>query len=147
MSQSTDAAVNTTARPKSLSKTIRYFYGVGDMCFALMTNVGVYYSAFYITNVAQLSLGSIAFLTTVVALIDALTSWIYGGVINSIKPMKWGRYRSWLVAVTWLVPVFYFFNVCPYWNKRYCIDRILFHFHARWTLRKQLVIYCKYVDD
>lgn len=94
MSQSTDAAVNTTARPKGLSKTIRYFYGVGDMFFALMTNVGVYYSAFYLTNVAQLSLGSIAFLTTVVALIDALTSWIYGGVINSIKPMKWGRYRS-----------------------------------------------------
>lgn len=103
-------STTTMEKPKQISKTIRYFYGVGDMCFALMTNVGVYYSAFYLTNVAQLGLGSIAFLTTMVALIDALTAWIYGGVINSVKPMKWGRYRSWLIAVTWLVPVFYFFQ-------------------------------------
>lgn len=96
------------AKPKGISKTIRYFYGVGDMCFALMTNVGVYYSAFYLTNVAQLSLANVAFLTTTVAMIDAFTAWIYGGVINSIKPMKWGRYRSWLIAVNWLVPIFYF---------------------------------------
>ncbi|MCI8674763.1 MAG: MFS transporter [Lachnospiraceae bacterium] len=99
----------TAGKPKGISKTIRYFYGVGDMCFALMTNVGVYYSAFYLTNVAQLSLPSVAFLTTVTAMIDAFTAWIYGGVINSVKPMKWGRYRSWLIAVNWLVPVFYFF--------------------------------------
>ena len=96
------------AEPRRISKTIRYFYGVGDMCFALMTNVGVYYSAFYLTNVAKLGLASIAFLTTMTAMIDACTAWMYGGVINSVKPMKWGRYRSWLIAVNWLVPVFYF---------------------------------------
>lgn len=99
---------NSAAEPRRISKTIRYFYGVGDMCFALMTNVGVYYSAFYLTNVAQLGLASVAFLTTMTAMIDAFTAWIYGGVINSVKPMKWGRYRSWLIAVNWLVPVFYF---------------------------------------
>ena len=32
---------NSAAEPRRISKTIRYFYGVGDMCFALMTNVGV----------------------------------------------------------------------------------------------------------
>lgn len=99
---------NSAAEPRRISKTIRYFYGVGNMCFALMTNVGVYYSAFYLTNVAQLGLASVAFLTTMTAMIDAFTAWIYGGVINSVKPMKWGRYRSWLIAVNWLVPVFYF---------------------------------------
>ncbi len=99
---------NSAAEPRRISKTIRYFYGVGDMCFALMTNVGVYYSAFYLTNVAQLGLASVAFLTTMTAMIDAFTAWIYGGVMNSVKPMKWGRYRSWLIAVNWLVPVFYF---------------------------------------
>lgn len=94
-------------RPQGLSKGIRYFYGVGDMCFALMTSVGTYYSTFYLTNVAQLSLATVAALTSLVALIDSFTSWIYGGLINSLKPMKWGRYRSWLVAFTWLVPIFY----------------------------------------
>ncbi len=95
-------------RPQGLRKSIRYFYGVGDMCFALMTSVGMYYQTFYLTNVAKMSLASVAFLTSGVALADSLTSWIYGAVINSVKPMKWGRYRSWLVAFTWLIPIFYF---------------------------------------
>ena len=103
------ASVATDSKPKGISKTIRYFYGIGDMCFALMTNVGVYYSTFYLTNVAKMSLASVALITSVVAAIDAFTAWIYGGVINSTKPMKWGRYRSWLIAVNWIVPVFYFF--------------------------------------
>ncbi len=97
-------------KPQGLSKTIRRFYGIGDMCFALMTSVGTYYSSFYLTNIAQLSLGSIAFLTTTVALIDSLTAWIYGAIMNSTKPMKWGRYRSWLIVVLPIIPVFYFFQ-------------------------------------
>ena len=103
----TSGSANASFAKRGISKTIRYFFGVGDMGFALMTNVGVYYSAFYFTNVAKLSLGNVAFMTTTVALIDALTSWLYGAVINSIKPMRWGRYRSWLVAFTWAIPIFY----------------------------------------
>ena len=93
-----------------LTRTIRNFYGVGDMAFALMSSVGIYYSTYYLTNIAQLSLVNIAFLTSTVAAIDSFTSWIYGAIINSTKPMKWGRYRSWLVVLTWLVPFFYFFQ-------------------------------------
>jgi len=95
------------SRPQGLSKSIRYFFGIGDMCFALMTAVGAYYTTFYLTNIAQLSLGTVALVTSVVSVVDSLTSWVYGGVINSMKPMKWGRYRSWLVAFTWLIPIFY----------------------------------------
>ncbi|MBE6015622.1 MAG: MFS transporter [Lachnospiraceae bacterium] len=93
-----------------LTNTIRYFYGVGDMAFALMTSVGTYYSTYYFTNIAKLSLVNVALLTSTVALIDALTAWIYGAIINSTKPMKWGRYRSWLVAFTWIIPILYFFQ-------------------------------------
>lgn len=103
------APATAVNKPKGLSKTIQYFYGIGDMCFALMTSVGTYYSTFYLTNVAKLSLASVALITSVVAAIDACTAWIYGGVMNSTKPMKWGRYRSWLIAVNWIVPIFYFF--------------------------------------
>jgi len=91
-----------------LSKTIRYFYGIGDFAFALMSNVGVYYSTYYLTNVARLSLVNVAFLSSTVAAVDAFTAWIYGAIINSSKPMKWGRYRSWLVAFTWLLPITHF---------------------------------------
>lgn len=102
--------MSNAPKRNGLSKGIRYFYGVGDMCFALMTSVGTYYSTFYLTNVAKLGLGSVAFLSSTTAAIDALTAWMYGAVMNSTKPMKWGRYRSWLVAFTWLIPIFYFFQ-------------------------------------
>jgi GPH family glycoside/pentoside/hexuronide:cation symporter len=80
------------------------------MCFSLMTSVGQYYMVFYLTNVAKMSLASVAFITAGTATLDAFTSWIYGAIINSTKPMKWGRYRSWLIAFTWLIPIFYFFQ-------------------------------------
>jgi len=80
------------------------------MCFALMTNVGVYYATFFFTNVAKMSLGAVALITSATAMIDALTSWIYGAIINSTKPMKWGRYRSWLIVTMPLVLICYFFQ-------------------------------------
>ena len=52
--------MSNAPKRNGLSKGIRYFYGVGDMCFALMTSVGTYYSTFYLTNVAKLGLGSVA---------------------------------------------------------------------------------------
>lgn len=88
-----------------LTKTIRTFYGIGDMFYNLMTSVYSYYLTFYYTNVAMLSLPTVALLTSVSSIFDSATSWIYGAVINSAKPMKWGRYRSWLIALTWLLPV------------------------------------------
>ena len=97
---------------KGLSKSIRYFYGVGDMFYALMTSVYTYYLTFYYTNVAMLSLGTVALLTSVSSIFDSATSWVYGAVINSTKPMRWGRYRSWLVALTWLLPITSFFLYC-----------------------------------
>ena len=96
-------------KANGLSKPIRYFYGVGDMCYTLMTYVYSYYQIYYLTNVAQLSLAASSFVMSVCSSVDIATAMVAGGVINSTKPMKWGRYRSWLIAVTWVIPVFYFF--------------------------------------
>ena len=96
----------------TLTKSARYFFGVGDMFYALMTSVHSYYLTFYYTNVAMLSLGTVALLVSVSSVFDSATSWIYGAVINSTKPMKWGRYRSWLIALTWLLPVTSFLLYC-----------------------------------
>ncbi len=101
------------SNPKSgLTKSIRYFYGIGDMFFALMTSVYSYYLTFYYTNVAMLSLGTVALLVSVSSIFDSATAWVYGAVINSTKPRKWGRYRSWLVVITWLLPVTSFLLYC-----------------------------------
>lgn len=91
-----------------LSKTIRRFYGVGDLGFALMTSVGTYYSTFFMTDIARLSLASVTLISSVTAIIDSCTAWIYGAIMNSVKPMKWGRYRSWLIIFSWLLPPLFF---------------------------------------
>lgn len=91
-----------------LTTAIRYFYGVGDLGFALMTNVSIYYSTYFLTNVAKLSLVNVALITSLTTLIDACTSWLYGAIINSTKPMKWGRYRSWLVVILPIIPILFF---------------------------------------
>lgn len=95
---------------KELSGALKKFYGVGDCGFTLMSNIESYYFNFFLTNLAQFSLPMVTFITTVASTVDALLSWIYGAILNSIKPMKWGRYRSWLVVIPWLVPFLYAFQ-------------------------------------
>ena len=101
---------NSNQKPKGLSKALKLFYGVGDCGFTLMTNVESYYFNFFLTNLAQFSLGTVSFITTLASAVDACLSWMYGAVLNSIRPRKWGRYRSWLVLLPWLVPFLYAFQ-------------------------------------
>lgn len=95
---------------KELSKSLKRFYGVGDCGFTLMTNVESYFFNFFLTNLAQFGLGTVSFITTTASVIDACLSWMYGAILNSIKPKKWGRYRSWLVLLPWLVPFLFAFQ-------------------------------------
>lgn len=95
---------------KGLSGALKKFYGVGDCGFTLMSNIESYYFSFFLTNLAKFSLPMVTFITTTASTVDALLSWIYGAILNSIKPMKWGRYRSWLIVIPWLVPFLYAFQ-------------------------------------
>ncbi|MCC6093522.1 MAG: MFS transporter [Eubacterium sp.] len=95
---------------KPLSRQLKAFYGVGDFGFNLMSSIESYYFNFFLTNLAQFALPIVTMITTVASTVDALLSWIYGAIINSSKPMKWGRYRSWLVAIPWIVPFLYAFQ-------------------------------------
>ena len=99
-----------TKERKGLSKALKWFYGVGDCGFTLMTNVESYYFNFFLTNLAMFSAPVVAVISTVTTAVDACLSWMYGAVLNSIKPKKWGRYRSWLVLLPWLVPFLYAFQ-------------------------------------
>ncbi len=92
---------------KPISKSLKAFYGVGDFGFNLMSSIESYYFNFFLTNLAQFALPMVTMITTVSSTVDALLSWMYGAIINSSKPMKWGRYRSWLVAIPWIVPFLY----------------------------------------
>jgi len=91
-------------KKKPLSKMITRFYGISDFGFNIMTGgMEVTYLVFFMTNVAKFSLVSIGIATTVAAVIDAFMQPVYGGLMTGLKPMKWGRNRSWLVFMPVLV--------------------------------------------
>jgi Na+/melibiose symporter-like transporter len=75
-----------------------------------MTNVETFYFTFFLTKLAMFSMELTAVIGTIYSTVDACLSWIYGGILNAIKPRKWGRYRSWLIMVPWIVPFLFAFQ-------------------------------------
>ena len=41
-----------TQKPQGLSKTLKYFFGVGDAGFTLMSNIETFYFMNFLTNIA-----------------------------------------------------------------------------------------------
>ena len=98
-----------TGRKKGLSNALKYFFGVGDAGFVLMSNIETFYFMTFLTDLAQFSAGIAGVINSVFTIVDACLSWLYGGIINGTKAKKWGRYRSWLILVPWMVPFLYAF--------------------------------------
>jgi GPH family glycoside/pentoside/hexuronide:cation symporter len=94
-------------QPKPLSRALKTFYGVGDMTFGWLGNVENYYWNYFLTNVAQFSLSLTTVVTMVVTAVDIPLSPLWGGLLNSVKPGKHGRYRTWLVRMPWLLMILY----------------------------------------
>jgi Na+/melibiose symporter-like transporter len=100
-----------------LTKNLKRFFGIGDMFFVLMSNVQDTFFNFFLTNIAMFDLGLTTFITTITTIIDASLSWIYGAIMSGTKPLKWGRYRSWLLITPWLVPPIYMLKFAVIGNK------------------------------
>ncbi len=101
---------------KQLSKALKTFFGVGDLGFNWMTNIETYYFAYFLTNVAQFPMAMVTMVQTIGSVIDAALSWVYGIMLNKIKPLKWGRYRSWLAVLPWIVPFLYLLQFRAFGN-------------------------------
>ena len=99
-----------TEKPKGLSNSLKYFFGVGDAGFNLMSNIETFYFMTFLTDLAAFSPAIAGLLNSVFSIMDACLSWIYGGILNGTKAKKWGRYRSWLILVPWIVPFLYAFQ-------------------------------------
>ena len=95
---------------KGLSTSLKYFFGVGDAGFNLMSNIETFYFMTFLTNLANFSPAIAGLINSVFSIVDACLSWIYGGILNGTKAKKWGRYRSWLILVPWIVPFLYAFQ-------------------------------------
>ncbi|MDO4262406.1 MAG: MFS transporter [Eubacteriales bacterium] len=106
----------TSKEKKELNFGHKYLFGIGDLGFNWMTNIETYYFSYFLTNVAMFPLALVSIISTVGSTIDALLSWTYGIVLNKMKPLKWGRYRSILVVLPWLVPFLYLFQFKAFGN-------------------------------
>lgn len=98
-----------TPKKKGLSGTLKYFFGVGDAGFVLMSNIETFYFMTFLTDLAHFGAGIAGVINSVFTIVDACLSWLYGGIINGTKAKKWGRYRSWLIILPWMVPFLYAF--------------------------------------
>lgn len=106
----TTAAPIKPQKPKGLSNQLKYIFGVGDAGFVLMSNVETFYFMTFLTNIAAFTPVIAGIINSVFSIVDACLSWIYGGILNSTKAKKWGRYRSWLILTPWIVPLLYAFQ-------------------------------------
>lgn len=98
------------AQKKELSFSLKYLFGVGDAGFNLMSNIETFYFMTFLTDLAAFSPAIAGLINSVFSIVDACLSWIYGGILNGTKAKKWGRYRSWLILVPWIVPFLYAFQ-------------------------------------
>lgn len=105
-----DTKQTTGTQKKELSTSLKYFFGVGDAGFNLMSNIETFYFMTFLTNLANFSPAIAGLINSVFSIVDACLSWIYGGILNGTKAKKWGRYRSWLILVPWIVPFLYAFQ-------------------------------------
>lgn len=100
---------NNGKQKKKLSTALKYFFGVGDAGFVLMSNIETFYFMTFLTDLAGFGAGIAGLINSIFTTVDACLSWLYGGIINGTKAKKWGRYRSWLIIVPWMVPFLYAF--------------------------------------
>lgn len=101
---------NKNKKPKGLSNTLKYFFGVGDAGFVLMSNIETFYFMTFLTDLAGFSAVIAGMINSVFSIVDACLSWVYGAILNGTKAQKYGRYRSWLRLLPWIVPFVFAFQ-------------------------------------
>ncbi|MDR0864239.1 MAG: MFS transporter [Candidatus Symbiothrix sp.] len=101
----------------TLKKSIRHFWGIGDMGTVFISIVFNMYFAYFLTDIAGLPLSYTSFILIFVSVADIVISLVSGVFLDSIKAMRWGRYRTWLAIAplcVLLVSPFLFFKTEDY---------------------------------
>jgi GPH family glycoside/pentoside/hexuronide:cation symporter len=114
-----------------------------------MTAVEQFFHNFFLTNIAEFSLGLTATVGLIITVTDTVTSWIPGAFLNYVKPGKFGRYRTWLLLLPWTIPILYTFGFVKIGNDMLaaviiCAGLILAHFlwNIPWVANLTLISVC-----
>lgn len=104
-----------TGSEKSIQKVKDHFWGIGSIGEGVVSMVTSTYFLIFLTDTAMLPLGMVSVIAFIGSVLDFLLVPLSGAVLVSTKPMRWGRYRSWLLVCPPFVILFYLlcFTVIP----------------------------------
>ncbi|MFV0439388.1 MAG: MFS transporter [Desulfopila sp.] len=89
-----------------MNKSIKNFYGVGEMFFSFMVCLEVYFMMVFLTDILQLDVAIAGTIVSITAMGDLITSFIAGGIVDK-SSMRWGKYRSWLLFAPAIASIFF----------------------------------------
>jgi len=90
---------------KQLSNKAKNLYGVSDFGFSFMANIENFFWMYYMINVAKFPLVGIAAANSIAYTLDAFAQPVYAALISALKPMKWGKNRSYILLFPPLVSI------------------------------------------
>ena len=85
----------------------KHFWGIGNIGEGVVSMVTSTYFMIFLTDTAMLPLGLVSVIAMIGSILDFLMVPVSGAILVSTKPMRWGRYRSWLLVCPPLVVLFY----------------------------------------
>ena len=85
----------------------KHFWGIGNIGEGFVSMVTSTYFIIFLTDTAMLPLGLVSVITLIGSILDFVLVPVSGALLVSTKPMRWGRYRSWLLVCPPLVVLFY----------------------------------------
>ncbi|MCL1469446.1 MFS transporter [Argonema antarcticum] len=107
---------DSTPESEKLTFGTKLAYGAGDMGAAITANIGVFYTAYFLTDVAGLNTGLAAWVLLIGKVWDAVNDPIVGVMSDRTQNRRWGRRLPWMLygaipfGVTfflqWIVPRF-----------------------------------------
>jgi Na+/melibiose symporter-like transporter len=83
---------------EGLNKSVLYTFGVGDLFFALMINMEIFFFAAFLTDFAQFSLLIVGQILWITSFADIICALVAGIILQRVTLKFGGKYRSWLLV-------------------------------------------------
>ncbi|MFE1745704.1 MFS transporter [Coleofasciculus sp. H7-2] len=128
-----------TPDSEKLKLSTKLAYGAGDVGAAITANIGVFYTAYFLTDVAGIAAGLATWILLIGKVWDAINDPIVGVLSDRTNSPRWGRRLPWMLYgaipfgitffLQWLVPRFSANDSANQWGLfwYYIVISILFN--------------------
>ncbi|MBD1899737.1 MFS transporter [Trichocoleus sp. DQ-A3] len=139
MSDSSSEHSPATPDSEKLKLSTKLAYGAGDVGAAITANIGVFYTAYFLTDVAGIAAGLATWILLIGKVWDAVNDPVVGVLSDRTNSPRWGRRLPWMLYgaipfgitffLQWLVPRFSANDSANQWGLfwYYIVISILFN--------------------